>query len=347
MLSTPAMGTLAPMHRQTLILIALLLKMTSQTFSQSSIFVTISGGDLYKLNLSTCTSTFVGSTGQSFGDIAFTPNGKLWGIFSGSLYQIDTINASATLIGNSGLQGVSLVGLNDTTVLIEEGQNLYGIRTTNTMTYFIGNIGYSATGDLTWYDNNLYMSSGIDIIKIVLNSDNSSILSAAPVSNINSLPPSEGIATSSFIDSDNRIVSFPNRDVIKICQIDGSYQMLCQNIVPGPIPGGASIRLANQSPTPTVCKDILGNNELPTHNSNTIISPNPFSIETNITTGKTLKNASLTVYNCFGALVKQIDNINEQNIVLKRENYPSGLYFIHIRENSRTVTIDRLVIMDD
>lgn len=314
------------------------------TYSQSPIFVTISGGDLYKLNLSACTSTFVGSTGQGFGDIAFTPNGKLWGIVSGDLYQIDTTTANSNLIGFTGLQSISLVGLNDTTVLAEVNQNLYGIRTTNTTTYSIGSIGYSATGDLTWYDNNLYMTSGSELIKITLDATNSSILNAVPVSTINAILGCEGAATSSFSGSDNRIIGFSNTDVIKICQIDGTYQMLCSNIVPGGIPGGASIRLATQNPIPTSCQDFVGINDLTKQGRQLIISPNPFSYETKIEVSKILTNACLIVTNSFGQVIKQIDNINGQSIKFRCDNCESGIYFLQIKENSKTIFIDKLVI---
>jgi len=64
--------------------------------------------------------------------------------------------------------------------------------------------------------------------------------------------------------------------------------------------------------------------------TNFIISPNPFSTHTTLQTNNLLKNATLTVHNCFGQQVKQLKNINGQTVVLSRDNLPSGLYFLRI-----------------
>ncbi|MBL7891751.1 MAG: gliding motility-associated C-terminal domain-containing protein [Bacteroidia bacterium] len=232
----------------------LLLTFYLQGYSQQPIFVTIAGGDLYKLNLSNCSSKFIGSTGQGFGDIAFTPNGKLWGIVGGELYHIDTTNANATSIGNTGVGAVSLVGLNDTTLLAEYGDKLYGINTIHATSYYIDTIGYQAAGDLTWYDNDLYMTTGGQLIKMVLNSTYTAILSVDSINSLsNQIPTCEGAATASFVCGYNSIIGFNADNVYKICQIDGTFQMLCPSIVMGGIPGGASIRLPVQIPQPTTC----------------------------------------------------------------------------------------------
>jgi hypothetical protein len=221
-------------------------------FSQQPIFATISGGNLYSFDLTNCTRHFIGSTGQGFGDIAFTPDGRLWGIISGNLYQIDTATAIASLVGNTGIGGVTLVGLNDTTLLIELTTILYGINTNTAASYLIDTIGYSAAGDLTWYDDDLYMvTSGGRIIRIVLDSTFTSILSVAQIGS--SIPTCEGAVTASFEDNYNSIVGFNGPNLIKICQIDGSFSTLCPSLNVGGTPGAASIRLATQIPQPAFC----------------------------------------------------------------------------------------------
>jgi len=76
------------------------------------------------------------------------------------------------------------------------------------------------------------------------------------------------------------------------------------------------------------------------------IYPNPFSTQTVLRTGETLKDATLYIYNSFGQQVKQIKNISEQEIVLQRENLPSGLYFIHLMQDSKTIATNKLIIVD-
>ncbi len=76
------------------------------------------------------------------------------------------------------------------------------------------------------------------------------------------------------------------------------------------------------------------------------IYPNPFSCSTTLRTGKLLKNATLTVYNCSGQRVKQIKNISGQTVTLMRDNLPSGLYFIQLTQDNTTIIVDKLVIAD-
>ena len=75
------------------------------------------------------------------------------------------------------------------------------------------------------------------------------------------------------------------------------------------------------------------------------IFPNPFSAETTLQTNNLLKNATLTVYNCFGQTVAQIKNISGQTVTLSRDNLASGLYFLRLTEENNIYT-DKLVITD-
>ena len=74
--------------------------------------------------------------------------------------------------------------------------------------------------------------------------------------------------------------------------------------------------------------------------------PNPFSIETTLQTAEQLKNATLTVDNCFGQTVAQIKNISGQTVTFSRDNLASGLYFVRLTENNKTLAVDKLVITD-
>ncbi len=76
------------------------------------------------------------------------------------------------------------------------------------------------------------------------------------------------------------------------------------------------------------------------------ISPNPFSIQTTLQTGISLKKTSLTVYNSFGQSVKNMDNLSEKNIIFQRENLPAGLYFIRLIQEGKVMATDKLIIID-
>jgi len=78
--------------------------------------------------------------------------------------------------------------------------------------------------------------------------------------------------------------------------------------------------------TPTAIKEINSSFSF-------LVSPNPFCSQTVLQSDNPFHNATLTVYNCFGQQVKQINNINGQSVTLMRDNLPSGLYFIALSLN--------------
>lgn len=326
---------------KSLITLITIIAINLQAFGQQPVFVTTANGDLYSLNLINCSSRLVGSTGHGFADIAFTSNGKLWGIEGGNLFKIDTSDAVSTLIGFTGLQGVSLVSLNDTTLLDEYEKNLYSINTGNASTHLLGIIGYQASGDLTWYDNDLFMTAGDLLIKIVFNNTFTDILSASPVNkNGVIIPTCEGAVTVSSKNSSNILIGFSGKDVYKICQLDGTSQLLCSGIVPDGIPGGACLTLAPQNPKPTTC--FTSKSQAPPLIR---IIQNPFSSQTVIETSEELNDATLKVFNAIGQKVKELNHLTGQTITLSMTNFASGVYFIQLMNVNRKPIVDKILLI--
>ncbi len=244
-------------------IVALLILICFHGLSQQPVFVCDGSGGLYSLDLNNCTSRLVGKTQQIFIDIAFTPDGRFWGVNGDALYEIDTTNSSTTFIGfggGGGTYSASLVALDDSILLGEYNDTLYGISVSTAQNYKIGIIGYEAYGDLTWLDNNLYMNAtNGQLIKIILNDTYNEILSSTPVNNINNpLPAMYGLATVSLNGKDS-IIGFGGPDNIdRISQTDGTYQQICESINPIGSFGAASlsfptifpIHLLNFSATP-------------------------------------------------------------------------------------------------
>ena len=110
------------------------------------------------------------------------------------------------------------------------------------------------------------------------------------------------------------------------------------------------VRINNQVVWSYYAQD--GNCGLTSTNENVVtknrifISKNPFSTETTLNSIDNLQNAILTVYNSAGQQVKQIKNISGQTITLHRENLSSGLYFIRLTQDNKTLTTDKLIITD-
>ena len=76
------------------------------------------------------------------------------------------------------------------------------------------------------------------------------------------------------------------------------------------------------------------------------ISPNPFSSQTTLQATTPLKNASLVFHNSFGQVVKQIDKLTGQTIILHRDNLPAGLYFVTLIQGNQTIATKKIIITD-
>ncbi|MCF6133433.1 T9SS type A sorting domain-containing protein [Flavobacterium wongokense] len=76
------------------------------------------------------------------------------------------------------------------------------------------------------------------------------------------------------------------------------------------------------------------------------VAPNPFSSQTTFQSDVSFENASLSVYNSIGQLVKAINNINGQQITFSRDNLPNGLYFAHLMQDNKSIGSQKLVITE-
>lgn len=94
-----------------------------------------------------------------------------------------------------------------------------------------------------------------------------------------------------------------------------------------------------------VAEIVSGVNEIDADHSITIF-PNPFSKETTLSAGRNLKNATLNIYNAFGQMVKQLDNLSGEAIILHREHLPNGLYIVCLTEGNNPLTTGKLILTD-
>lgn len=76
------------------------------------------------------------------------------------------------------------------------------------------------------------------------------------------------------------------------------------------------------------------------------VSPNPFSGETRLTADKLLTNATLTMYNATGQMVKEIKNITGHYVTIERAQLSNGLYYVSITDGNHVITSDKLIITD-
>ena len=76
------------------------------------------------------------------------------------------------------------------------------------------------------------------------------------------------------------------------------------------------------------------------------IYPNPFNYSVTIQLSSTINNGELNIFNLYGQTTKTINNISGDKIIINRDNLPSGLYFIRLTEENKTIAADKLVITD-
>jgi hypothetical protein len=305
-------------------------------FGQPSMFVANGNTKLYKVNVHTCTATLIGGMGAQFIDIALTEDGRLWGIqLNGDLYHIDTVTAACTFFGANGLPWTrALVGLNDSTVLTESNGNLYGIRVNTASSYLIGNVGLIASGDLAWYDNDLYMFCTNDVlIKIQLDGTNTSVVNVDTVPNLT--PQVYAGATAAFPGYPNSIVVFVGFGAWKICQIDAIIDILCPTLfTEGEIWGAATLRLPVQEPQPLSCLPIAtGTLSIPQIKDLSVSSDPGFG---KIMIRDLPDNCKASVYNVIGIQMFE-SQINTLQCEIDIHNYTAGIYFVKISQGAKSI----------
>lgn len=81
-------------------------------------------------------------------------------------------------------------------------------------------------------------------------------------------------------------------------------------------------------------------------NKKGVIFPNPFNTTTTIQANTNLNNATLTVYNIQGKLLKEINNISGPTTLLNRDNLPAGHYIIQLSQDNQILMNDKLLIIN-
>lgn len=295
------------------------------SLAQDRNFIITSEGDLYSVNLLNCTKSFRGNCKHVFADIAFTEDGKLWGIGDSGLYSIDTLTAKCKFI-KEVYGSVSLVGLGDT--LLISDSKLFSTNPNSNFEKDLGYIGFSSSGDLTWFNDVLYMSAE-NLIEIKLNKNKDSIISVKEIENNFSTSSALGLTTTHLNSSSlySTIVGFycPG-EFYQICNQNGYKKQICPNLTLDCIYGAASLTYKLENSNSNECmissvKDIESEIEI----FPTIITSNAQIRNLNIT-----KNYRLNLFNILGKNVKTFDSEHQTDVIFNKLNIPSGNYFLEV-----------------
>lgn len=306
------------------------------------IYATISGGDLYVLDVANCSSQFIGSTGIGFGDLAFTPNGTLFGCVNGEIWEVDTATAAVTFRSNITVLGVTMVALNDTALLVEANAELFGFNPLTGVSWSIGIIGQASPGDLTWFGDDLYMT-GNGLVRIELNAtataiDNVVVLNQGALN----FPGCEAMATSWTTWPEQVITGFHGADAYAYCHVDGTFTLLCDDILVGGTPGAAGPRLP-LSPAQNGCADPLGISTLAPQPEVLTIVPNPATDVVNIS-GSSAPFVRLELFDTDGRCVHRLDNIRTNGVIIQHGLAP-GSYVCRITGHDGSVTSASFLVL--
>lgn len=129
-------------------------------------------GILGLVNVATGQVTVIGNMGVVLTDVAYDPNGNLFGISFDSLYRVNPQTAAVTLIGSTGIPaGNALVFGTDGTLYAAGAQStsLFTVNRATGAATSIGNIGVGSAGDLAFDNGSFFFSAATgDLIKINL-----------------------------------------------------------------------------------------------------------------------------------------------------------------------------------
>jgi len=216
--------------------------------AQESLYVNTSTGELVKVDPSSCQVTFVGNTGTLLQDIAFTPDGRLWGVAGNSLFELDANTGATQFVGTMpGLSTNSLVAWNNDTLIGDYYGWLWGIRVSDGYAWRIDSIAIGSSGDVTWFEGELYMTTFAPaLVRISVNSDLSAVTSIEQVGMLAAGWGGGWLGANTLLMNGTcgqirRLISCVGPNVLEVSALDASITPICPNVLSGNAWGAASL----------------------------------------------------------------------------------------------------------
>ena len=89
---------------------------------------------------------------------------------------------------------------------------------------------------------------------------------------------------------------------------------------------------------------ITTTNKIETSSSTSTIFPNPFSQQATLKFSQELHAATFRLYNLYGQLVQEKNNINGKEIILNRENLNNGIYIYEVTDKQKRICTGKAVV---
>jgi gliding motility-associated-like protein len=226
-------------HCLTILFWTVLLIWTQPSYSQT-FFANNSDGNLISLDINGCTTSTVIGIG-SYTDIATHPDGNLYAVKSnGQLFRINTASGTANLVSSfPGSQYYALTADSNGDIYAASGSGaLASYNPTSNTSSSYPNMGYGASGDLTFYQGDMYMAATNNtMVRIDKNNPNNNVevidFSSANVTIFGIVSAVNGCDVQTYAISDDN-----SSKVYEIDWDNQAFNFVCT--VPHRIYGGAS-----------------------------------------------------------------------------------------------------------
>lgn len=291
---------------------------------------------------------------DNFGDLTFTPNGKLYAIGQSKVAEIDTITGAVTVLCEIPFNNhPSLTYLSDSILLTDAKDSLWALNLNTCSFTSLGKIGYDpyyifsedgdtlliwtsvqSDGDLVWSGGKLYTVAQERLFRITLNATATAIESSVIVNDYSiKIPPSYGLATINGQEGEEILaIGYDYLASYIINPVSGTFDTFCYYTdFSGPAIGGLTNRYLPI--TDTTVDSASAINEL--HNKEDIvIFPNPSlngEISVRLKDVK-LNDVTVSLYDIYGRKIKaDMTAIDQTQILLKLpSSYSPGIYIIEI-----------------
>ena len=148
---------------------ALTLLLSVPAAGDPTLYTHDSAGVLATVDVATGAVDVIGSMGAVMTDIAFAPDGRLFGMTFTSLYEIDPETAATTFIGAHAVSGGNALVFAGDDILYASGASgdLFQLDPTSGATTTLGDLGAPSAGDLAFNGPDFFLSSlSGDLIQI-------------------------------------------------------------------------------------------------------------------------------------------------------------------------------------
>jgi hypothetical protein len=92
------------------------------------------------------------------------------------------------------------------------------------------------------------------------------------------------------------------------------------------------------------CGSISGIEKLQGDKQKLIIYPNPFNSATTLRLPDDIKNGNISIYDILGKKVKQLGNLNGNNIIISREGLSNGIYIYRVSEGNNVIGHGKMLL---